>query len=82
MKAKKGIVGVGGFLVLSILLINFSVLSLPNSSFAQGGNEGLPPDADCKWEQERCSETVTREICVTTGNGNTCTCGQTTRACN
>ncbi|MDX2304517.1 MAG: hypothetical protein NW226_17045 [Microscillaceae bacterium] len=36
----------------------------------------------CKWEISSCGWFCdSREVCVTTGNGNTCNCGAVTRAC-
>lgn len=35
----------------------------------------------CKWGQQTCDNGNVREICVTDGNGGTCSCGSVTRPC-
>ena len=35
----------------------------------------------CKWWTQSCPDGYSREICVRDGTGNTCTCGDVTRAC-
>lgn len=41
------------------------------------------PPATCSWEKTSCPGFfgTSREICVTSGNGNSCSCGEVTRNC-
>ena len=62
------------FISLGILLIGFS---LPYIAIS-------PARADntCKWEQDYCGLFHGwREVCVTSGDGNVCNCGDVTRPC-
>lgn len=35
----------------------------------------------CKWAKQTCDNGNTREVCVTDGNGGSCSCGSVTRPC-
>lgn len=73
-----------------MLLINVATFVSSSSSNLDGTLKKLnsitfshseaPPI--CKWEHDWCGVGKGwREICVVTGDGNTCTCGEVTRDC-
>ena len=45
------------------------------------------PTGDCKWHKEKCPAScwycsgTEREVCLNDGDGNSCSCGDTTRPC-
>ena len=64
-----------GFLA-GLFALNFIILSGTAANATDGGGAG------CKWSAETCPDNTThREICLSDGDGNTCTCGSVTRSC-
>ena len=70
---------VTSFVGLSVVLaLNFLLMSGAQVVHAQSGIGDV--GEDCKWFYETCP-TVSREVCLVDGTGNTCTCGNVTREC-
>ena len=63
-------------LLASLLTLNLIILSGTSANATDGGGGNT-----CKWEQQICTDQSTREVCITDGDGNTCTCGAVTRHC-
>jgi hypothetical protein len=72
MKTKKILFGLA---IVGVICLN--LFGTSQASVAQ-------PSLICKWETDRCPGLFgkMREICVTSGNGFECTCGEVTRDCN
>ena len=61
----------------SVMLLTVSV-----TAFANEPEKPMKPSKTCKWEEQSCGFLEgSREICVVTGNGFECDCGDVTREC-
>ena len=58
-------------------LLTFNMVILSNSPVRAQAGGGV----GCKWSGEDCPDNSHREVCLVDGDGNDCTCGSVTRAC-
>ena len=95
MSYKKEILS--GLVILAIaggVTFNYSLnaknkIVLPNTVLAtiEALADGEDPNSSCKWLKETCPKPnwytpgKEREVCLSDGDGNSCTCGATTRPC-
>jgi hypothetical protein len=65
-----------------VILASFLSLSLINAGvlISRANTQSMSEPA-CKWSGETCPQGESREVCLSDGDGNTCTCGDVTRSC-
>ena len=70
-----------GFSTLLAIVLACNIILLSNNSASAQGREEVGGELTCKWAGQTCTTGVEREVCLSDGDGNSCTCGTVTRPC-